>query len=80
MRRLALGKVGHVGDSSNDFNIGGVGDRYRACCSDRPGTASDRHALHCPGSKRPAPCRGPGDARARAGRRATDRAQASRCQ
>ena len=48
MRRLAPGKVGYVGDSSNRFNIGGVGDRYRTRRSDRLRTAGDRHAVHAP--------------------------------
>ncbi len=45
-------KVGHVGDSSNRFFIGGVGDRYRTHRSDRRRTAGVRDAVHGAGGQR----------------------------
>ena len=48
------GKVGHVGDSSNRFGIGGLGDRYRTHHAGRRCTAGDGCGMQRPGGERPA--------------------------
>ena len=76
MRRLVLGKVGYGGDSSNRFNIGGVGDRYWTNHAGRLRATSGRAAVLSPGGERPAPCRDADHPLARTGC-ATDWAQAT---
>ena len=77
MRRVALGKVGHGGVASNRFNIGGVGNRYRAHHADWLRANGEGTAVLSPGSQRPTPCRDADHPLARAGR-AADWPQATR--
>ena len=67
MRRLALGEVGYVGDSSNRFNIGGVGDRFWPRRAGWLRAAGGRATVFGPGSERPGSCGDTGYSRARAG-------------
>ena len=77
MRRIALGKVGYVGDSSNRFDSGGGGDRYRPRRAGWLRATGRRAAVLSAGSERPTACRDAEHPLTRAGC-ATDRAPATR--
>ena len=77
MRRVALGKVGDGGVTSNRFNIGGVGDGYRAHHADWLRANGEGAAVLRTGGERPAARRDADHSLARAGR-AADGPQATR--
>jgi hypothetical protein len=77
MRRVALGKVGHGGVTSNRFNIGGVGNRYHAHHADWLRANSEGAAVLSTGGECPTARRDADHPLARTGR-AADGPQATR--